>query len=47
MSTIILVPTIMGITIVSVAAVRAIYHTFHKGGSKDWDIEEFTRNLNK
>lgn len=47
MSTIILVPAIMGIAIVSVVAVRAVYHAFNKDGSKTWDVEEFTKNLNK
>lgn len=51
MPTIILVPAIMGITIGSVAGVRAIYHAIHKDGenadAKKWDVEEFTANLRK
>lgn len=53
MSQIILVPVIMGIAIVSVVGIRAVYRATNKdkdgsqGNGKKWDVEEFTSNLNK
>ena len=51
MSTGVLVPTIMGIAVVSVVGIRAVYAAISakKNGDerKKWDVEEFTSHVSE